>query len=209
MAGNQDSMNRERMNENPKLSPRRIAGAFEQLRFLFCEMKRIVNKKYWRWITIWFGGCVRVNISYRFDRSLYLVFGRVYPVIRPVFFPAFFVCALLGGRHEIHYRARIGPGLKILHTSLGIVISGMTVAGEKLTLTGGNLIGGRKRLSERDILIGSRVYLGANSVILGPVEVGDDAKVGGRGGRGCGCASWSCCGRSSRQRTASQVRVNI
>lgn len=171
-------MNRERMNENPKLCPGRISGAFEQLRFLFCEMKRIVNKKYWRWITIWFGGCVWVNISYRFDRSLYLVFGRVYPVIRPVFFPAFFVCALLGGRHEIHYRARIGPGLKILHTSLGAVISGMTVAGEKLTLTGGNLIGGRKRLSEGDILIGSCVYLGAHAIVLGPIKVGDHAKVG-------------------------------
>jgi len=166
------------MNENPKLCPRRIAGAFEQLRFLFYEIIIIVNKRYWRWITIWFGGCVWVNVSCRLDRSLYLIFGRVYPVIRPVFFPAFFVCALLGGRHEIHYRARIGPGLKILHTSLGTVISGMTVAGEKLTLTGGNLIGGRKPIAEGDILIGSRVYLGAHAVILGPVEVGDDAIVG-------------------------------
>lgn len=171
-------MNRERMKENPKLCPRRIAGAFEQLRFLFCELKRIVNKKYWRWFSMWFGGSVWLNVSYRLDRALYLLFGKIYPAIRPAFVPAFLVFAFLGGRHEIHYRARIGPGLKILHTALGIVISGMTVAGEKLTLTGGNLIGGRKRLSEGDILIGSRVYLGANAVILGPVEVGDDAVVG-------------------------------
>lgn len=142
------------------------------------ELKAIVHGKHWRWFTIWFGGSVWVNISYRLDRLLYLLFGKVYPVIRPVFFPVFLVCALLGGRHEIHYRARIGPGLRILHTALGTVISGKTVAGERLTLVGGNLIGGRKPMKEGDILIGSHVGLGAHAVVLGPVKVGDKAQIG-------------------------------
>src|SRR6266542_5393069 len=102
----------------------------EKIRFLIFELKAIVHGKHWRWLTIWFGSAVWVNISYRFDGALYLLFGKAYSVIRPVFFPLFLVCALLGGRHEIHYRARIGPGLRILHTALGTVISGKTVAGE-------------------------------------------------------------------------------
>lgn len=166
------------MNENPKGLAGSLTGAFEQLRFLLGEMNRIVNGKHWRWVSIWFGGSVWLNVSYRLDRALYLLIGNLYPGIRPAFVPAFLIFAFLGGRHEIHYRARLGPGLRILHTALGTVISGMTVAGENLTLTGGNLIGGRKPIIEGDILIGSRVTLGANAVILGPVEVCDDAVVG-------------------------------
>jgi serine acetyltransferase len=150
----------------------------EQIRFLIFELKLVIHRKPWRWFTIWFGSSVWVIISYRLDRCLYLLFGKVYPVIRPVFFPVFFVCALVGGRHEFHYRARIGRGFRILHTALGTVISGKTVAGERLTLVGGNLIGGRKPMKEGDILIGSHVGLGAHAVVLGPVTVGDRAQIG-------------------------------
>jgi serine acetyltransferase len=69
-------------------------------------------------------------------------------------------------------------GLKILHTALGTVVSGKTIAGERLTLTGGNLIGGRKPITEGEILIGSNVYLGANAIVLGPVKVGNGAQIG-------------------------------
>lgn len=150
----------------------------EQLQFLIIDLKAIVHRKPWRWFTIWFGGGAWVNVSYRVDRGLYLLLGRVYPLIRPLFFPFFLVCSLVGGRHEIHYRANIGPGLRVLHTALGTVVSGRTVAGERLTLVGGNLIGGRKPLNTGDIQIGSRVALGANAVVLGPVKVGDAAQIG-------------------------------
>jgi acetyltransferase-like isoleucine patch superfamily enzyme len=139
---------------------------------------RLVGSRPGRWLTMWFGSSVWVNASYRLDRCLYLIFGKVYVGVRPIFFPIFLLFALLGGRHEIHYRARIGRGLRILHPALGIVVSGKTIAGERLTLTGGNLIGERSPILDGDIDIATGVVLGANSVVLGPVKVGDRAIVG-------------------------------
>jgi serine O-acetyltransferase len=150
----------------------------KQLRCLLYEISLLVNRRYWRLFTIWFGGSVYINISYRVDRMLYLTFGRSYVVIRPLFFPIFFVCQLLGGRHEIHYRADIGAGLRILHAAMGTVISGRAIIGTGLILVGGNLIGGRKALSDGDIKIGSNVTLGANAVVLGPITLGDNCRVG-------------------------------
>jgi serine O-acetyltransferase len=152
--------------------------ALSQLRFLWAETRMVVNRRPWRWLTIWFGSGIWVNVSYRFDRFLYLLLGESYVVLRPLCMPFFLVCAFLGGRHEIGYRADIGKGLKVLHTALGIVVSGKTVAGERLTLTGGNLIGGRRPLKHGDIVIGSGVSLGANAVVLGPVRVGSQAQIG-------------------------------
>lgn len=152
--------------------------AMDQWSFLLSEVKLVVNRKYWRWLTIWFGGCVWINISYRIDRSLFLIFGKTYPAVRPIFVPFFLVFAFLGGRHEIHYRAEIGRGLKIWHSSLGTVVSGYTVAGEDLTLTGGNIIGARKSLREGDIQIDSNVFLGGHATVLGPVKVGDNVQIG-------------------------------
>lgn len=152
--------------------------AWSQLEYLVFELRAAVNRRYWRWFTIWFGGGIWVNVSYRLDRFLFLLLGKPYVVLRPFFVPVFLVCAFLGGRHEISYRAEIGRGLHILHTALGIVVSGKTVAGERLTLTGGNLIGGRKTIAHGDIQIGVGVFLGANAVVLGPVRIGDEAQIG-------------------------------
>ena len=156
----------------------RMLRAMEQLSFLLSEVKLVVNRKSWRWLTIWFGGCAWINISYRIDRLLFLIFGKNYPAVRPIFAPCFLAFAFLGGRHEIHYRAEIGRGLKIWHSSLGTVVSGFTVAGEYLTLTGGNIIGARKSLRDGDIQIGSNVFLGGHATVLGPVKVGDNVEIG-------------------------------
>lgn len=150
----------------------------DQLTCLLYEIRRAVNHRYWRLFTMWFGGAIYVNVSYRIDRMLFLLFQRAYPVVRPVFFPLFLLCHILGGRHEISYRADLGPGLRILQSALGLVVNGKTVAGPRLTLTGGNLIGGRRVISEGDIAIGSDVTLGANAVVLGPVRIGNQCKIG-------------------------------
>jgi serine acetyltransferase len=85
---------------------------------------------------------------------------------------------MFGGRHEIHYQAKIGSGLKILHPSLGVVVSKWATVGTNLTLTGGNVIGGRQRLCEGLLNFGDNVYLGANAVVLGPVNIGSFVNVG-------------------------------
>lgn len=79
---------------------------------------------------------------------------------------------------EIHYRADIGRGMRILHPGLGIVVSGKAVCGENLVLTGGNCIGGRAGTQQGAIRIGDNVSLGANAVILGPITIGDNVQVG-------------------------------
>jgi serine acetyltransferase len=152
-------------------------AAFRQLQYLLTEIQAAVNTRYWRWFTIWFGSGIWVNVSYRTDRLFFLLLGESYVVLRPFFVPFSLLCAFLGGRHEINYRADIGPGLKVLHTALGVV-SGKVVAGTGLTLTGGNLIGRRRRIKHGDIAIGSGVGLGANAVVLGPVRIGDGAQIG-------------------------------
>lgn len=149
-----------------------------QLRFMWYEINLLINKRLWRWLTVWFSGGAGVIISYRLDRFLYLFFGRRYTIIRIFFIPVFVLIGAITEKHEIHYRADIGKGLKILHPRLGVVVSSHAICGESLVLTGGNCIGGRKSLKDGDLVIGSGVSLGANAVVLGPVRVGDYCRIG-------------------------------
>src|SRR5574337_173478 len=93
--------------------------AIMQLRYLCCELKLIVNRRWWRWLTCWFGGTSTILISYRLDRFFYLLLGDLWPLIRILFFPFFLFLRFLGASHDIHYQADIGKGLKILHHNLG------------------------------------------------------------------------------------------
>lgn len=151
-------------------------SSLKQIVFLFHEIGLLINRKIWRCFTVWFSSGVYVLISYRIDRFLFLLLGRAYVVLRPLFWPLFVALGILGGKHEIHYRAEIGKGLRVLHPSLGIVVTAMCIAGDNLILTGGNCIGGRKKGSV--VKIGNNVNLGANSSILGPVKIGDNCNIG-------------------------------
>ena len=152
--------------------------ATEQLCWLGYELALSVNHKWWRWVTLFSNGNTFVTISYRLDRFFYLLFARYYVVIRVLLFPFFVLFNLLGSRHEIHYQANIGKGLKILHASLGVVVSKYAVCGEHLTLTGGNCIGGRTAMKAGDVWLGNHVSLGANAVVLGPVRIDDRCVIG-------------------------------
>ena len=149
-----------------------------QISALATDLRRIVNRRWWRWYTIWFGRGPWAVVSYRLDRALFLLFGRAWVLLRPLFFPLFLLLDLLGGRAEIHYRAQIGPGLLILHTTLGVVVNGNAVIGRDLVLAGGNCIGLRGNESDTTLIIGDDVQLGVNAVVLGPVRVGDGARIG-------------------------------
>jgi serine O-acetyltransferase len=152
--------------------------ALDQLRNLRYELSLAVNRRWWRWLTIWFGKGPGVTISFRLDRFLFLLIGSPYGIIRPLFFPVFSFLRVLSADHEIDYNADIGKGLRVLHPTLGVVVSGYTIAGENLTLTGGNCVGIRAGTQRGGIAIGSNVSLGANAVILGPVRIGDGCAIG-------------------------------
>ena len=66
----------------------------------------------------------------------------------------------------------------ILHPSVGCVISGQSIIGENLTLTGGNIIGLKKIKGKEEFRIGNNCSLGANATIIGPLILGNNIKIG-------------------------------
>lgn len=156
----------------------RLGSGMQQLSYLHDDLRLIVKRRWWRWITCWFGGSAGVIASYRLDRMFYLLLGESWAFIRLFFFPLFLFLRLISANHQIHYRANIGRRLRILHSSLGVVVSAHAEIGHDLILTGGNCIGERRSIQPANLVIGNNVSLGANAVILGPVRIGDNVVIG-------------------------------
>ena len=79
---------------------------------------------------------------------------------------------------EIHPGATIGRGLFIDH-GMGVVIGETAEVGDYCTLYQGVTLGGTgKDKGKRHPTLGNHVMVGAGAKILGPVEIGDHAKVG-------------------------------
>ncbi|WP_378148228.1 serine O-acetyltransferase EpsC [Cnuibacter sp. UC19_7] len=79
---------------------------------------------------------------------------------------------------EIHPGARIGRRLFIDH-GMGVVIGETAVIGDDVMLYHGVTLGGKSsRREKRHPTLGSRVTVGANATILGPVTIGSDSSVG-------------------------------
>lgn len=156
----------------------RILKLFEQIVFLAADYKRQSGSVKLRMLYLWLSRASVGVFLYRFERMMFLLFGKMYTVIRiplvPVLFPlyAYSNC-------EISYHAEIGPGISILHPSMGVVVSGFAKIGKNLTITGGNVIGAKPLMRQGGVLmIGDDVSLGANAVVLGPVVLGDRVTVG-------------------------------
>ena len=97
-----------------------------------------------RIIHIWLSRSFAGIFIYRLERSLFLVFGNSYGYLRILFIPITNLIQAYSNI-DIHYKANIKGGILILHPSVGCVISGKTIIGQNLTLTGGNIIGVRSR----------------------------------------------------------------
>lgn len=67
-----------------------------------------------------------------------------------------------------------GPGFVLLHSN-GVVINGAVRGGENVYIEHQVTIGAEKRQSP---VIGSGVFIGAGAKIVGPVTIGDHARVG-------------------------------
>ncbi|MEC8423897.1 MAG: serine O-acetyltransferase EpsC, partial [Myxococcota bacterium] len=79
---------------------------------------------------------------------------------------------------EIHPGARIGGGVFIDH-GMGVVIGETSVIGDNCTLFHGVTLGGTSwKQEKRHPTLGSDVVVGAGAKLLGPIEVGDGAKIG-------------------------------
>ena len=79
---------------------------------------------------------------------------------------------------EIHPAARIGDALFIDHGT-GVVIGETAVVGDDVTLYQGVTLGGTGfATGKRHPSVGHRVVIGSGAKLLGPIEVGDEAKIG-------------------------------
>jgi len=148
-----------------------------QLRYFGKDIVRLLGRNKWRIFIIIFSRTFIGIGWYRFERSLFSIFGKYYSIIRLPLTPISFLQQAFSNL-DIHYKADIGPGLLILHPSVGIVISGQAIIGKSLTLTGGNVIGATKQCKRGEFVIGDNCEVGANAVIIGPLLLGNNVKVG-------------------------------
>ncbi len=79
---------------------------------------------------------------------------------------------------EIHPGAHIGAGVFIDH-GMGVVIGETSVIGDNCTLYHGVTLGGTSwKAEKRHPTLGHSVVIGAGAKLLGPILVGDGAKIG-------------------------------
>jgi len=80
---------------------------------------------------------------------------------------------------EIHPAAKIGKGVFIDH-GMGVVIGETAEVGDGCTIYQGVTLGGTSLShGKRHPTLGRNVIVGVNSVVLGAIVLGDNAKVGG------------------------------
>ena len=114
---------------------------------------------------------IHVLIFYRIAHGLYKI---------KLFFLARLVSQL--GRFftgiEIHPGAKIGKGLFIDH-GMGVVIGETAEIGDNVTIYHGVTLGGTgKDKGKRHPTVGNNVIIGYGAKILGPISIGDGAKIG-------------------------------
>jgi serine O-acetyltransferase len=79
---------------------------------------------------------------------------------------------------EIHPAARIGRGLFIDHGA-GVVIGETAEVGDDVTIYQGVTLGGTGfARGKRHPTVGNEVMIGAGAALLGPIEIGERAKIG-------------------------------
>lgn len=79
---------------------------------------------------------------------------------------------------EIHPGAVIGKGLFIDH-GMGVVIGETAIIGDNVTLYHGVTLGGKgNEKGKRHPTVGNNVIIGSGAKILGPINIGDNSKIG-------------------------------
>ena len=79
---------------------------------------------------------------------------------------------------EIHPGARLGRGFFIDHGA-GVVIGESAVVGDYCVRFHNVSLGGTGKYNgQRHPIVGNHVFIGTNAILLGPIRVGDHAKIG-------------------------------
>jgi serine O-acetyltransferase len=116
-------------------------------------------------------GGVQALLSHRISHALHAAGVPLVPRLL-----AYLTTAMTGV--EIHPAARIGRGLFIDHGA-GVVIGETAEVGDDVTIYQGVTLGGTGfARGKRHPTVGNEVMIGAGSALLGPIEIGDRAKIG-------------------------------
>lgn len=148
-----------------------------QIKYFYQDINKLLGRNKWRIVIVFFYRSFWGVFIYRFERLLYLLLGRPYKALRILLLPIYSILYWYSNS-EIHYQADIKGGISILHSSLGVVVSGRSKIGKNLTLIGGNCIGVQANKGGADFILGDNLTLGVNSTIIGPITLGNNIKVG-------------------------------
>ncbi|MBN1212432.1 MAG: serine acetyltransferase [candidate division Zixibacteria bacterium] len=135
-----------------------------------------------------------IKAIYRNDPAARNIEFMIYPGFQALFFHRFihvmynlkipFIPRLLSEINrfftgvEIHPGARIGAGCFIDHGH-GIVIGETTIIGNNCVLFHNVTLGGTgKHVGKRHPTLGDNVYVGTGAILLGPIKVGNNVKIG-------------------------------
>ncbi len=114
---------------------------------------------------------IHALIAYRFSNNLYK--KKLYFLARLISQISRFFTGI-----EIHPGATIGRGLFIDH-GMGVVIGETAEIGDNVTLYHGVTLGGTgKHKGKRHPTVGNNVVIGCGAKVLGPILIGDNAKIG-------------------------------
>lgn len=115
--------------------------------------------------------CIHVQIAHKLSHFLYK--HKWFFLARLISQIARFFTGI-----EIHPGATIGKGLCIDH-GMGVVIGETAEIGDDVLIYHGVTLGGTgKDKGKRHPTIGNGVVIGAGAKVLGPIKVGDNAKIG-------------------------------
>lgn len=115
--------------------------------------------------------CIHVEIAHRLSHFLYK--HKWFFLARLISQIARFFTGI-----EIHPGATIGKGLCIDH-GMGVVIGETAEIGDDVLIYHGVTLGGTgKDKGKRHPTIGNGVVIGAGAKVLGPIKVGNNAKIG-------------------------------
>lgn len=115
----------------------------------------------------------KLYFFYSIERWLYLHHLTIFAKMVNLFMRIVFSC-------EIPFQANIGRGTEFSHGGLGVVINSESTIGNNCKILHGVTIGGRGGKGRTGSpQIGNNVLIGCHAQILGPVTIGDNAKIGG------------------------------
>jgi serine acetyltransferase len=99
-----------------------LPSLVEQLNYLRADFHRATGGRPLRWLPVLLSQSFTIVAWYRLNRAAWLALGEGWSIVRGCLAPLITLIRPWLGT-EIDYRAEIGPGLLILHPSLGIVVN--------------------------------------------------------------------------------------